>query len=81
MEQYNWDPVAYLKGLHTRQIMELRRYAHMMIWDDGVWADRIGRQRWITMQQLKDELALREHIPNKKEAKAIRQAKAKFQRS
>lgn len=74
-----WDPIAYLKNLHTRQIMDLRnacyRYGH-----DMVDVSDCGQGPDITIDQIKEVLATREHIPNKKEAKVIRQQKAKARR-
>jgi hypothetical protein len=92
-----WDPIAYLKGLHTKQLMNLRKSLHAV----NTWAqeDKSKNYRYsdeeiillindescnhqvINLKQLKDELATREHVPNKQEAKLIRQQKAKAQRS
>jgi hypothetical protein len=74
----NWDPMAYLNGLHTRQIMKLRDEAHhfghgQTSIDDGGWCV-------VTHDQIKEVLATREHIPNKIEAKRIRQQKAHAKR-
>lgn len=86
-----WSPILYLKGLHTRQLMALRRRVYAVnSWaredkGPGFYRDddelhylvNDNPQTAITLGQLKRELATREHVPNKQEAKAIRQAKAR----
>ena len=75
----DWDPVAYLKGLHTRQLMALRdecfRYGH-----NGCWINS-ANTKWVELEEVNNELNTREHIPNKAEAKTIRQQKAKAKRN
>ena len=74
-----WDPIAYLQGLHTRQLMNLRdecfRYGH-----NGVYINS-ANDKWIELDEVNIVLSGREHIPNKAEAKTIRQQKAKAQRN
>lgn len=74
----NWDPIAYLNGLHTKQIMNLRKdayhYGHEQVsLDDAGWLV-------ITVDQINEVLATREHVPNKAEAKKIRQFKMRAKR-
>lgn len=84
----SWDPIAYLKSRHTRQLLQIRDmiyrvsgYNRYIIPENEVGCDPIndysGGGCWVTLEQVKAELATRPHIPNKKEAKAIRQARAK----
>ena len=69
-----WNPVKYLKTLRTRQLLDLLKSCRI----HGFWdvldnhSDHV-----VTLDQLKAELATREHIPNKKEAKALRQERAR----
>jgi hypothetical protein len=67
----NWDPMAYLNGLYTRQLMQLRDQAHHYGYDQC----SVDQQGYcvVTSDQIKEVLATREHIPNKIEAKRIRQ--------
>lgn len=87
----SWNAVEYLKTLHTRQLMNIRRNIFTITQHEDRHM-RSERRMWInmfdknsgctvTMQQLKAELATREHIPNKAEAKVLRQQLAKMQRS
>lgn len=90
-----WSPILYLKGLHTRQLMALRKRVYAVnqalqfvkgpgytVEDDELYY-RINddTKTVITLGQLKRELAAREHVPNKIEAKALRKAKAHAQRN
>jgi hypothetical protein len=104
----NWDPVAYLKTRHTKQLMAIRDSiyavnggAHREYFErrEVIYADWIkdkdvdpdtvmlynvgekNEPREVSMAQVKAELATREHVPNKQEAKAARQARAKAQRN
>jgi hypothetical protein len=65
-----------MKKLHTRQLLgELKHTYHCACaycWKDSDW-----KQLNDYKAQLKQELATREHIPNKQESKAIRKAKIK----
>ena len=75
-----WDPIAYLEALHTRQIMNLREAAHRYGHDAVHLEDGVA-EHYITGDQIRQVLASREHIPNKVEAKVIRQQKAKAARN
>lgn len=65
-----------MEKAHTRQLLgELRRtyrYGCPYCWEDSDW-EQLREYR----KELKQELATREHIPNKLESKAIRKAKIK----
>jgi hypothetical protein len=74
----DWDPIAHLQSLHTKQIMNLRNdaylYGHKQVSiDDAGWMI-------ITIDQINEVLKTREHIPNKAEAKKIRQFKMRATR-
>ena len=60
------EVIECLQKLHTRQLLSMR---YQQGWDD--YAPDF------TEEQLKEVLATREHIPNKIEARKIRQEKAK----
>lgn len=62
-----------LKKTPTRQLLQLLNTARAC---GGSFIDCYE----ITVKQIKDELSTREHIPNKQEAKLIRQHKAKFKK-
>lgn len=74
-----WDPIAHLNKLHTRQIMQLRKEA-LMFCNNQTTVDPGG---WcvITLDQINQILTGREHIPNKAEAKEIRRQKAHSKRN
>lgn len=90
-----WSPILYLKGLHTRQLMALRRRVYAVnswaqedkgpgyVIDDDLlrYAINDNPDTTVSLGQLKRELATREHVPNKIEAKAARKAKAHAQRN
>ena len=65
----DWDPIAYLKRQHTKQLLSLRNACHMFHGSYGVIDSNHG---YVTLQQVLDELNTREHIPNKKESKLLR---------
>lgn len=75
MSKFNkWD-IEIIGYAPTRQLLnELRRTYK---WEDWDWTadDRAELQAYQTT--LKNELAKREHIPNKKESKALRKEKIK----
>lgn len=60
-----------LKGMKTKELLSLLKTARAC---GGSYIDCIE----ITIEQIKNELATREHVPNKIEAKIIRQKRAKF---
>lgn len=90
-----WSPIRYLQGLHTRQLMALRKRLYAVnswaqyskgpgyyVEDDKLtYAINDNPATEITLGQLKRELAGRPHVPNKAEAKALRKAKAHAQRN
>lgn len=83
-----WDPVAYLKTQHTRVLMQMRvsayrcggynyKYDRAMT-DEEVFYDPFdSHTNYVSLAQIKAELATREHVPNKKEARVLRQQRAK----
>jgi len=95
-----WDPIAYLKGRHTKQLLGLKaelyrhngggRYIHpaqgtekQAAEEDYAYLDVIGDGNSgcvVTLAEIKAELATRPHVPNKQEAKVIRQERAKASR-
>jgi hypothetical protein len=86
----SWDPVEYLKSLHTKQILAIRdaiyRVSGINRYDipeteAGYDPFDSGGRCWVTLAEVKAELALRPHVPNKAEAKVIRQEKAKAKRN
>lgn len=87
-ESAKWDGAAYLKTRHTRVLMKMResvyrvnggRYFEYSENNDAeVFYDPFNDGRvCVSLAQIKAELATREHVPNKKEAKRIRQQRAR----
>lgn len=84
-ESVKWDGVAYLKTRHTRVLMQMRESAYRCsgrneydLSDEEVFYDPFDtRLNYVSLAQIKAELATREHVPNKKEARAIRQERAR----
>lgn len=80
-----WNPIEYLKKLHTRQLLNLRNRIYRV--SGGYWYKPENKMVYdvsenhqgmiVSLKQVKAELATREHVPNKKEAKALRQQRAK----
>ena len=72
---------AYLEGLHTRQLLRhlrgLRRLESK--WQDSYIFVSTPLELKKEIDLCKEILATREHIPNKLEARRIRQLKAKGQ--
>jgi hypothetical protein len=84
----NWDPVAWLKTSHTRVLMKMRErvyrtggynyYEYGPTTDEECLYDPFDTNKnFVSLAQIKAELATREHVPNKKEARAIRQERAR----
>lgn len=71
-----WDPMEYLNKLHTRQLMALLNRCRACHGYYDV-TDNNNPDFIVTTDQVKEVLATREHIPNKKEGKEIRRQKAK----
>ena len=63
-----------IKKAHTRQLLKELRSTYSWgcphCWEECEWS-----QLRCYQQELKAELAIREHIPNKRESKAIRKAR------
>lgn len=68
-----WDPIAYLRARHTRQLLDLRNACHKF---NGYYDISDGGNCCVELQQVLDELNTREHIPGKKEAKLLRRLMA-----
>lgn len=62
-----------LGPVHTRQLLDYLKHARAC----GGWYSPWDGSTGYTIEELKAELATREHVPNKAEAKRIRQDKAK----
>jgi hypothetical protein len=92
-----WDPIAYLKGRHTKQLLGLKAELYRMngggrvaraidatqASEEDYYLDVIGEGNSgciVTLAEIKAELATRPHVPNKQEAKVIRQERAKASR-
>jgi hypothetical protein len=81
----NWDGAAYLRTRHTRVLMKMREsvyrvsgYNRYELKDEEVFYDPfVTHLNYVSLAQIKAELATREHIPNKKEARQIRKARAR----
>lgn len=76
----SFDYENYLKTLHTKELLDLLQSArecngaYNPFYDDGY---ALEGSKWYTIDEIKSELSTREHIPNKAEAKRIRQEKHK----
>lgn len=68
-----WDPIEYLKGKHTRELLLLRNACHKF---NGYYDIADGGNCFITHDQVRNELNTREHIPRGKEAKVLRRLMA-----
>lgn len=75
----DWDYKAFLKSLHTKQLMQLRKEAYQY-GHDVVFVNE-QRDMPLTVEEINEELNTREHVPNKQEAKALRQQAAKEKRN
>ena len=75
MSKFNkWD-IEIIAHAPTRQLLnELRRTYN---WEDWDWTADDCAELQVYQTTLKNELAKREHIPNKKESKALRKEKIK----
>jgi hypothetical protein len=62
----------HLKELHTKELMKALKQAR-----SGSYSPFYPSGPHFSVDDIKVELATREHVPNKAEAKAIRQAKAR----
>lgn len=90
-EIVKWDGVAYLRTRHTRVLMQMRESAYRVSGynyaaDRGKTEGEIfydpfdTGQNYVSLAQIKAELATREHVPNKKEARQLRQQRASNRR-
>ncbi len=66
-----------LKSFHTRQLLDILNGARRC----GGTYNPYGMGVYYNLDEIKTELETREHIPNKQEAKKIRQEKAKAKRN
>jgi beta-N-acetylglucosaminidase len=84
----DWDGAAYLRTRHTRVLMKMRESAYRCggynyatdeeRTDAEIFYDPFDTQlHYVSLAQIKAELATREHVPNKREARAIRQERAR----
>lgn len=64
-----------LSSLHTRELLDYLACARKY----GGWYSPYDGKCGYTIDEIKEELSKREHIPNKAEAKKKRQAAAKHQ--
>ena len=84
MSENKWNPTEYLSKLHTKVLMNLKQSCyrvngggkyntpeHEMVYNTS------GHGNAVNLAQIKAELAKREHIPTKLEAKEIRKRRAK----
>lgn len=71
-----FNATLYLEGKHTRQLLDLLQCCRRC---GGRYDVLDNNSDWfVSISQVKAELAKREHIPNKLEAKKLRQERAKF---
>lgn len=71
----------YLKTLHTKELLQLLQSARQCSGSYNPFYESgyaFEGSKWYSIREIKEELATREHIPNKKESKGIRQKKAKL---
>jgi hypothetical protein len=68
-----FDKVEHLNSLDTRELLMYLKYARKFGGRYSPWC----HDEYYSTDEIKDELATREHIPNKQEAKKIRQERAK----
>jgi hypothetical protein len=87
-EAAKWDPVAFVSTRPTPGWFEIRGWVYRCggynyyeyggFKDEETFYDPLGDGRnFVSLAQIKAELATREHVPNKKEARKIRQERAK----
>lgn len=78
-QEHVFDALAYLRSQDTRELMDVRdrcyRFEH-----SGYDVTENNGNCFVSLEHVLAELSTREHIPNKAEAKAIRQQKAHAQR-
>lgn len=69
-----WDPIAYLKRQHTRQLFQLRDACHKFHGYYDITEN--NGSAVVTIEQVLDELKTRPHIAKGKEAKLLRRLMA-----
>ncbi len=69
-----WDAIYDLKKVHTKTLMKWRARAYR---NDGMYNPAEDDGPSIPLRAMLEELNTRPHVPNKQEAKIIRQQKAK----
>jgi len=69
-----WEQIYDLKKIHTKVLMKWREKCYIL---RGGYDPTDCNGPVIPQEAIMAELATREHIPNKQEAKALRQQKAK----
>jgi len=80
--EIEWNPASYLKSLHTKQLMHLLNHiracnGHRYEVNNN---PNYGKS-WVTIEEVKAELATREHVLNKPESKLVRQNLAKMKKN
>ena len=68
-------PIEQIQYAHTKQLLKELRKTYK--YPDYDWTDEDYQELKIHQINLKNELAKREHIPNKKESKMLRKEKIK----
>ena len=71
------NKLEYLKSIDTRQLMSWRERAYACGGYYTPFDHKSNSAMIFSIEDIKAELGTREHIPNKQEAKALRQQKAK----
>lgn len=72
---YKCKTKVELSKLHTKQLLNHLRNTYS--WGDYEWEDKDYKARDEYQELIKSILATREHVPTKKESKALRKAKIK----
>lgn len=73
--KFNKWSIEQIQSAHTSQLLKELRQTYKLI--DYDWTNEDYQELKIYRLTLKDELATREHIPNKKESKKLRKARIK----
>jgi hypothetical protein len=83
-----FDGAAYLERCHTRELLAMKARLYRVNGGSAIFGDRsffcLGDNSGsygVSLGQIKAELAKREHVPNKMEAKRQRQQQARRRRS
>lgn len=78
MSTKSFDRDGWLNSQHTKQLLSLLNKARKC---GGSFDPFDGGQVFYSTEEIKKLLETREHVPNKKEAREIRQSKAKNKKS